>query len=140
MTDRKIEILKLGDIIPRVSDGKISDKKMITIVFDGGHIFDHHISILKERCKDDYHFMKTSKNIVGGPLGYKINADRRLIGNICKDPIVGNQLEICDGVKKIWHSAVIERIVEENIIITNTSIYAIHDQSEIREKILNQIL
>ena len=44
---KEVEILKIGSIIP--TEGRDT----IMVVFDGGTIFDHYVSILKEKCGNE---------------------------------------------------------------------------------------
>ncbi len=97
------------------------------IVNNGGAIFDHYVSILRENCKE-YKYLKTHKNIIGGPHSYRPGKnDDRLIGKLDGDLVVGMSFTVGS-----WHSSVVKKIINNNIVITNNSAYAIHSLSEFR--------
>jgi hypothetical protein len=131
----QIEVLKLGYIIPRVVGGKIDrEKETIMLVYNGGPIFDYYVSILKENC-DNYKYLKTDKNIIGGPHSYRPGKnDNRLIGELDGDLVVGMSFTVGS-----WHSSIVQKIINKNIAITNNSVYAIHIVSEFRNKKLQDL-
>jgi hypothetical protein len=134
MKNQEVEILKIGIILPStisrndIIDGKQVGKSTIMIVNNGGPIFDHYISILIESC-NQYKYLKTHKNIIGSPHSYRPgeNDDRRLIGKLDGDLVVGMSFTVGS-----WHSSVVKKIINNNIVITNNSAYAIHSLSEFR--------
>ncbi len=134
--NKEVEILKLGYIIPRVVGGNIDrEKETIMIVYNGGPIFDHYVSILKEKCGYEYKFLKTDKNIIGGPHRYiPGNIDNRLFGELDGDLVVGMSFTVGS-----WHSSIVQKIINKNIAITNNSVYAIHNLSEFRQNRLNDL-
>ena len=133
---RKVEILKLGYIIPRVIGGNIDrEKETLMVVNNGGPIFDHYVAILKEKCGDEYKFLKTDKNIIGGPHSYRPgNNDTRLFGELDGDLLVGMSFVVGS-----WHSSIVQKIINNNIVITKNSVYAIHSVSEFRDKKLKDL-
>jgi hypothetical protein len=139
--NKEVEILKIGSILPvspikgRVYDTSQFRKKTIMVVYNGGPIFDYYIGILKEKCGDEYKYLKTHKNIVGGPFSYRPgNNDSRLIGELDGDVVIGWSFAVGN-----WHSSVVENIIDNNIIITKNSVYAIHNLSDFRDKKLDNI-
>ena len=134
--NKEVEILKLGYIIPRVVGGNIDrEKETIMIVYNGGPIFDHYVSILKEKCGDEYKFLKTDKNIIGGPHRYiPGNIDNRLFGELDGELVIGMSFTVGS-----WHSSIVQKIINKNIAITSNSVYAIHNLSEFRENRLNDL-
>lgn len=144
---KEVEILKIGSIIPAIRSGKgIVDEgnkesvATIMVVFDGGHLFDHYVSILKEFCGDEYKYLKTSQSIVGTPNNLQFNIKKILKGNTLKgisdgDPVVGQSYSI----DSYWRTSTVVRIIDEDILITRNSVYAIHNPSKIRDKILNDL-
>ena len=142
---REVEILKIGTIIPEViskweiSEGKKEGKSTIMVVCNGGPIFDHYVSILREKCGDEYKYLKTHQSIVGTPeqfrsslVGYK-KVDR-IKGIQNEEPEVGKSYEV-----GYWRTSTIMRIIDEDILITRNSVYAIHNPSKIRDKRLNDL-
>ena len=142
---REVEILKIGTIIPEViskweiSEGKKEGKSTIMVVCNGGPIFDHYVSILREKCGDEYKYLKTHQSIVGTPeqfrsslVGYK-KVDR-IKGIQNEEPEVGKSYEV-----GYWCTSTIMRIIDEDILITRNSVYAIHNPSKIRDKRLNDL-
>jgi hypothetical protein len=143
--NKEVEILKIGSIIPDViSKWKILEEKegkdTIMVVFNGGPVFDHYVNILKEKCGDEYKYLKTDQAIVGTPtvwvssLGYK--QTKILKGLSDGEPTIGNVYTINNGS---WHTSTVMKIIDEDIIITKNSVYAIHDVSKLREKKLNDL-
>ena len=107
--------------------------KPTILIVNSGEIFDYYVSILKKNCENEYSFLKTDKSIVGTP-----NVFRRdiLKGTSDGDPIVGKPYTISNGV---WHTSTVIKIVNDNVLITKNSVYAIHNISEMREKKINDL-
>jgi hypothetical protein len=132
----EIEILKIGSILPPnpISGSTVYDTSQfrtqtIMIVSDGGPIIDHYVSILKKETSG-YSFLKTQKKIVGGPFSYRPgNNDSRLIGELDGEIVIGMSFAVGN-----WHSSVVEKIIDNNIIITKNSVYVIHNISQFRDK------
>ena len=138
---KEVEILKIGTIIPHViskweiSEGKKEGKETIMVVYNGGPIFDYYVSILREKCGDEYKYLKTDRKIVGGPYSYRPgNNDPRLFGELDGELIIGMSFTVGS-----WHSSIVQKIINKNIVITNNSVYAIHSVSEFRDKKLNDL-
>lgn len=136
----EVEVLKIGSIIPRVVGGKIdSEKKTIMVVFDGGPLFDHYVSILKEKC-GEYKYLKTQKSIVGTPNNrpgrfakFEKPSDT-LKGRPDGDPEVGKSYTVDS-----WRTSTVEKIIDDDILITRNSVYAIHNVEKLRDKKLNDL-
>lgn len=137
----EVEVLKIGSIIPRVVGGKIdSEKKTIMVVYDGGPLFDHYVSILKEKCSDEYSYLKTQKSIVGTPSN---RPDRFSKFEKPSDTLKGRP----DGVPEVgksytvdsWRTSTVEKIIDDDILITRNSVYAIHNVEKLRDKKLNDL-
>ena len=135
--NKVVEILKIGNILPSVSS---SGKKTIMIVSDGEQLFDYYVSILIQNC-DEYSFLKTSKSIVGKPQVFRSS----LLGNQFMDtlkglsdgdPVVGQSFTINNSS---WYTSKVEKIIDDFIIITNNSVYAIHNLSDVRNKKINNL-
>jgi hypothetical protein len=132
--NKEVEILKIGSIIPT------KGKDTIMVVFDGGPIFDHYVSILKEKCGDEYKYLKTQQSIVGTPSNRPDRFSRfdkpsnTLKGIQNKEPKIGESYGIVN-----WYTSTVNKIIDDNILITRNSVYAIHDVSKLRDKILNDL-
>jgi len=132
--NKEVEILKIGSIIP--TEGRDT----IMVVFNGGPIFDHYVSILKEKCGDEYKYLKTDKSIVGTPNNRPDRFSRfdkpfdTLKGLQNKEPKIGESYSIGN-----WYTSTVNKIIDDNILITRNSVYAIHDVSKLRDKILNDL-
>jgi hypothetical protein len=130
---KEVEILKIGSIIPT------KGKDTIMVVFNGGSIFDHYVSILKEKC-GEYKYLKTDQSIVGKPDTRPDRFSRfgkpsdTLKGIQNADPVVGESYGIGN-----WYTSTVNKIIDDNILITRNSVYAIHDVSKLRDKILNDL-
>jgi len=139
---KEVEILKIGSIIPAIKHEIIEGKKegTIMVVFDGGPLFDHYVSILKEKCGDDYNYIKTQKSIVGTPDNRpdrfsKFDKPSDTIKGIQnKEPKIGESYGIGN-----WYTSTVNKIIDEDILLTRNSVYAIHNPSKIRDKILNDL-
>lgn len=136
--NKEVEILKIGSIIPDVISKE--GKDTIMVVFDGGPIFDHYVSILKEKCGDEYKYLKTQQSIVGTPSNRPDRFSRfdkpsnTLKGIQNKEPKIGESYGIGN-----WYTSTVNKIIDDNILITRNSVYAIHDVSKLRDKILNDL-
>ena len=135
--NREVEILKIGTILPDIKGGR---EFTIMVVYNGGPIFDYYVKILKEKCVDEYKYLKTDKAIVGTPSVFRSS----LLGSVKvpslkgipdHEPMVGQSYSI-DGN---WHTSTVMRIIDEDILITRNSVYAIHNPSKVRDKILNDL-
>ena len=137
---KEVEILKIGSIIPTIKQGVKEDKDTIMVVFNGGPIFDHYVEVLKEKCGDEYKYLKTNQSIVGTPdtRGDRFsNFDKTtntLKGIQNKEPKIGESYGVGN-----WYTSTVNYIIDDNILITRNSVYAIHDISKIREKLLNDL-
>jgi hypothetical protein len=134
--NKEVEILKIGTILPDIKGGR---EFTIMVVYNGGPIFDHYVTILKEKCGDEYKYLKTDQSIVGSIN----NASRfskfdkpsnKLKGIQNKEPKIGESYGIGN-----WYTSTVNRIIDEDILITRNSVYAIHNPSKIREKKLNNL-
>ena len=132
--NKEVEILKIGSIIP--TEGRDT----IMVVFDGGSIFDHYVSILKEKCGDEYKYLKTQQSIVGTPSDRPDRFSRfdkpsnTLKGIQNKEPKIGESYGVVN-----WYTSTVNKIIDDNILITRNSVYAIHDVPKLRDKILNDL-
>ena len=138
---KEVEILKIGSIIPSIKHEIVEGKKegTIMVVSNGGTIFDHYVSILKEKCGDEYKYLKTHQSIVGTPdtRSRFSNFDKTsntLKGIQNKEPKIGESYGIGN-----WYTSTVNKIIDDNILITRNSVYAIHDVSKLRDKILNDL-
>ena len=131
---KEVEILKIGSIVP--TEGR----NTIMVVFNAGPIFDHYVSILKEKCSNEYRYLITDQSIVGTP---DIRPDRfskfdkpsdTLKGIQNKEPKIGESYGIGN-----WYTSTVNKIIDDSILITRNSVYAIHDIPKLRDKILNDL-
>lgn len=137
--NKEVEILKIGSIIPT------KGKDTIMVVFDGGPLFDHYVKVLKEKCNNEYRYLKGYQSTVGTPEQFRSS----LLGRVKVDRIKGIQLSepkigypyFIEGSKSEsnWHTSEVKRIIDDNILITINSVYVIHDVSKLRDKILNDL-
>ena len=134
----EVEILKIGTIIPNIVGGK-TNGETIMIVYDGGPLFDHYVSILKEKC-GEYKYLKTQKSIVGVPNNRP--------GRFAKFEKPSDTLKgIADGEPEVgksytvdsWRTSTVEKIIDDDILITRNSVYAIHNVEKLRDKKLNDL-
>ena len=132
--NKEVEILKIGSIIP--TEGRDT----IMVVYNAGPIFDHYVSILREKCGDEYKYLKTDQSIVGTPSDRPDRFSRfdkpsnTLKGIQNKEPKIGESYGVVN-----WYTSTVIKIIDDNILITRNSVYAIHDISKLRDKILNDL-
>lgn len=132
--NKEVEILKIGSIIP--TEGRDT----IMVVYNAGPIFDHYVSILREKCGDEYKYLKTDKSIVGTPNNRPDRFSRfdkpsdTLKGIQNKEPKIGESYGVVN-----WYTSTVNKIIDDNILITRNSVYAIHDVPKLRDKILNDL-
>ena len=132
--NKEVEILKIGTILPT------KGRDTIMVVYNGGSIFDHYVSILKEKCGDEYKYLKTDKSIVGTPNNRPDRFSRfdkpsdTLKGLQNKEPKIGESYGIGN-----WYTSTVNKIIDNDILITRNSVYAIHDIPKLRDKILNDL-
>jgi hypothetical protein len=133
--NREVEILKIGTILPDIKGGR---KFTIMVVYNGGPIFDYYVNILREKCSGEYKYLKTDKAIIGSinnnPRFSKSDKADTLKGIQNTDPVIGQSFNIGN-----WYTSTVMKIIDENILITRNSVYAIHDVSKLREKRLNDL-
>lgn len=144
--NKEVEILKIGSILPampikgtRVYDTAQFKKQTIMIVSDGGETFDYYINILRKNC-NEYNLLKTTKSIVGNPQSFN-PLNKKLINSTLKgvsdgEPLIGQSYTINNSS---WYTSKVEKIIDDYIIITKNSVYAIHNLSDIRDKKLNDL-
>lgn len=142
----QVEILKIGKILPivpikgtNIYDTSQFRKVTIMVVHDCGELFDYYVSILRDNC-DNYSFLKTEQSIVGYPFTEKFFGQHKL-HTTCKGipdskPIIGHSFSLNGGG---WHTSKVKKIIDDCVIITNNSVYAIHDISSFRERKLNNL-
>ena len=132
---KEVEIIKLGDIF-----GPKGEKPFVLIITDGGPIIDHYNKVLMDHCKDDFKIQRTSGGIVQERFGDiargKVSKGKGITGVSDGDPIIGQSYTINNSS---WHTSTVNRIVDNNILITDNSVYVIHSVSELRDRKLNEL-
>ena len=129
----EVEIYKIGTIL-----GAIGGKKStMMVVNNAGEPCDSYVRILREHCSEEYSFMKTDKAIIGTPkmsMKSHVYEGHSIKGFLDAAPQVGNSLAVGH-----WRTSVVDRVIEDCIVITKNSVYAIHNPVLIREKKLNDL-
>lgn len=132
----KVEMYKIGTIL-----GGIGGKRpTMMIVNNVGEPCDSYVKILREHCSEEYSFFKTDKTIIGKPstkFSFEestIHDGYSITGVLYEPPKVGESLMIGS-----MRTSRVDRIIEDCIIITKNSVYAIHNPALIREKKLNDL-
>ena len=120
----QVEIIKIGSIIGP------SSFPTILVATDGDELYNYYLGILRKN-RPQYRYQKTVQSIVGYPVLSPLDKNKTLIGKSDGDPIVGQSYTIDNST---WHTSLIEEILEECVLITKNSIYAIHNQSKLRDK------
>lgn len=133
----QVQVIKIASIIGPDSFpfNEKGNKTFILVANDGDLIYNYYLGILKKN-KPEFRYQKTTQSIVGYPNVFRSS----LVGNqpvdtlkgiSDGDPIVGQSYTINNSS---WHTSLVEEILEECVLITKNSIYAIHNQSKLREK------
>jgi len=134
---REIEIYKIGTLLPKLPS---KAKPLMMVVSDAGEPCDSYVKILRERCSDEYSFLKTQKTIIGTPpkLGMRAKVQRghSIIGTEDAPPMEGQPYAIDSGS---WHTSRVDKVVDGCVLITKNSVYAIHDLAEMRNKKLDEL-
>jgi len=130
-TTEQVEILKIGGIM---TTEQFNGLRRLNIVCDGGPIFDYYKNIVINNTSNVFEFYETQKIFVGSPLPY--NPSGRLIGLLDNHPLIGQPFTINN---RYWQSSRVASIIENFIIITKNSVYAIHHNSFLRDKKLNEL-
>ena len=138
----EVEILKIGSILPT-----FRNKPTVMVVHDAGPTFEYYVNKLKENCIEKFSFQKTAQSIVGYPSVFTFAKFARssLVGNQPSyklkgisdgDPIIGKPYTINNST---WHTSTVEEIIDDCVIITKNSVYAIHTTSKLRDEKLKNI-
>jgi hypothetical protein len=138
----EVEIIKLGSILEilpmpgtRVYDTSQFGKKTIQVVTEAGSTYDWYLDILKKNLRERYNFLENKieeplvrfSNVVAGRIltGYSRK------GQFHTPPQLGKPFELDLGG---WITSTVLEIIDEDIIITKNSIYAIHHPQKMRDK------
>ena len=131
----EVEILKIGSILPT-----FRNKPTVMVVHNAGPTFEYYVNKLKENC-DKYSFLKTEQSIVGYPSVFRSSLignqpSYELKGTSDGDPIIGKPYTINNST---WYTTTVEEIIDDCVIITKNSVYAIHTISKLRDEKLKNI-
>jgi len=135
---KEVEIIKIGDILGQLNHKQLHKDPYILIVSDGGEIVDHYNEILK-RNSEGYKIQKTTVDIYdrfGDMARGKIAKGKSRKGIEDDIPEVGEYYTLDNGT---WHTSRINKVIEDCILITKNSVYAIHSIAQHREKKLNEL-
>ena len=125
---KEVEIIKLGDIF----------NSTITIINNGDSTVEHYNKILIDNC-EGFDIEETSADIYerfGDVARGKISKGKSRNGKEDGRPIVGESYTLDNSS---WHTSRIERVIDDCILITKNSVYAIHTVSELRDKKLKEL-
>lgn len=142
---REVEVIKIGEIIGNLS-GKGAIKPIVMIVTDGGDIVDYYLDIFLRNMKDELvergvGIQRTGGGIVSSTprmsdiLSGKFPKGKGIKGIEDSDPVVGQIYQLKDG----WHTSKVDRILEDCVLVTMNSVYAIHSTQTFREKKLKDL-
>lgn len=129
----QVEIIKIGNIIGPNSfpfHNKGNDN-IILVATDGDKLYNYYLEILKKN-RPQFRYQKTTQSIVGYVvLSYLQKTPKTLIGECDGSPIVGKPYTINNSN---WHTSTVEDIIEDCVLVTKNSVYAIHNLSKLRDK------
>ncbi len=129
----EVELYKIGTVL----GGMAGKKPTMMVVSNAGEPCDTYVKILRENCSGEYSFMKTDKAIIGTPrmsMRSHIHEGHSIKGTLDNPPKVGESLSL-----GYWRTSDVDRVIDDCIVITSNSVYAIHDLALIREKKLNDL-
>jgi len=129
----EVEVFKIGTILHLTNEGK----PMIMAVDGVGEPWDCYVCILKENCSEEYSFMKAARSIVGSArkVSMRKTEEISIKGIQDGDPVIG----LSYGIDGNWRTSRVVKIIDECVLITMNSVYAIHDLSKVREKKLRNL-
>lgn len=134
----EVEIFKIGTILHTANI-----QSMIMVVEGLGEPFDSYVKILRENCEGEYSFMKAARSIVGRPNTLSIGQsdDLSIKGVPDGDPLIGLSygISLSDNRSSVWRTSKVVRVIDDCLLITMNSVYAISDKAKDREKKLERI-
>lgn len=136
MKGEKVEIIKISDILG------LSNGKTFLIATDSGNIVDYYNNILIDYIGDKYKIQKTGGGIISQPetinniIRGKISKGEYIKGIVDNDPKIGESFTI-NG--RSWGTSIVSEIIDNNIIITKNSVYAINNDSIFRDKQIKKL-
>lgn len=140
MKGETIEVIKIADIIRDIS-GK--GKQTIMIISDGDSKIEFYTSLFIKEKSNNYNILKTvgfsQGDLSDDGVGKHFLKERcKAIIGVCDDnPVIG---EIFTINNYSWHTSKVVDIIENCVLITMNSVYAIHNNSNLRNLKLNKII
>lgn len=125
----KIEVIKIGIVIPKTYD-EHDTKTTIAVNNNCDNISKYYTSILISKFRHDYNFIKTVD--VG-----RILKSGKFIGVADEEPKIGENFKMNNYS---WQTSSVDRVINDNIIITKNSAYALHNISLMRNQKLNKLI
>ena len=143
---KEVEVIKLGEIIGRLS-GEGALKPVVMTITDGGEIVDYYLDIFLRNMKDELkengvRIQRTAGGIVsatphfGDILRGKVPTGKGRKGIEDGEPIVGESYTLDNNS---WHTSRVDRVIENCVLVTKNSIYAIHTLQNIRNRKLDDL-
>lgn len=141
---KEVEVIKIGQILGNINGGAL--KPIVMIITDGGDIVDYYLDVFLKNMKDELkqngvRVQKTAGGIVsdtpsfGDILRGKVPIGKGRKGIEDGEPEVGQVYQLKDG----WHTSRVDRVIEDCVLVTKNSIYAIHNVQNFREKKLKDL-
>jgi hypothetical protein len=143
----EVEIFKIGTILHTANilpdNVCVTENYVIMVVCDAGEPFDSYAKILRESCEGEYSFMKAARSIVGRPNKLSIGQsdDLSIKGFPDGDPSIGLSygISLSENRASVWRTSKVVRVIDDCLVITMNSVYAISDKAKDREKKLERI-
>lgn len=143
---KEVEIIKIGEILGSLTGDIGSIKPMILIITDAGEIVDYYLDIFLRNVKGEFKEKGVGiQKTTGGIISQTPRLDDIIKGKVPKgkgikgieksEPVVGQIYELKDG----WHTSRVDRIIEDCVLITKNSVYAIHSLQNNRNRKLNDL-
>lgn len=126
MKGQIVELIKIANTMRAIGS---ENKPTALMISDGDELVKYYTSIFKKNCSS-YNIIKSTGGIVSN-MGMK-----PIIGIADEEPIVDKIFTINNHS---WNTSKVLIIIEDCIIVTMNSIYAIHNKSNFRERKLKEI-
>lgn len=134
----RVELIKLATLETPLPGSQLT-KQMALCVDDAGPVYDWYLSILRKNSPDmDFFFRKKvlPDDRFLGRLNLQTDTGYSYKGKFHSEPVVGQALVLDSGG---WMTSTILSIIEDSIIITRNSIWAIHSPQKMREGKLGEL-
>lgn len=130
-----VEVIRIGNLL---GNNKIMVKRK------GDAVYMHYLDILRKNL--DCSYIKCDEEMIkpssSDCIWFSKKGHTNVKGDIERLPSEGDDIEIdhkMDIGTAIWRSGTIHRVIEDRIIVCDSSVYVLHSTEHWREKALSEI-